>query len=59
LVARWNELKTSTLTMSNIINRFEKMSDIAPLDLVKEDYASTTGNGAYTGIPSVTKNSLQ
>jgi hypothetical protein len=45
--------------MSNIINRFEKMSDIVPLDLVKEDYASTTGNGAYTGIPSVTKNNLQ
>ena len=59
LVARWNELKTSALTMSNIINRFEKMSDMVPLDLVKEDYASTTGNGAYTGIPSVTKNNLQ
>lgn len=59
LLARWNELKASALSMSNIINRFERMSDIAPLDLVKEDYASTTGNGAYTNIPSVTKNNVQ
>lgn len=59
LVARWNELKTSALSMSNIINRFERLSDITPLDLIKEDYASTTANGAYTGIPSVTKNNLQ
>jgi hypothetical protein len=59
LLARWNELKTSVLSMSNIINRFERMADVAPLELVKEDYASTTGNGAYTNIPSVTKNNLQ
>ena len=59
LLARWNELKTSVLSMSNIINRFERLADVAPLELVKEDYASTTGNGAYTTIPSVTKNNLQ
>lgn len=59
LLARWNELKTSVLSMSNIINRFEKLADVAPLELVKEDYASTTGNGAYTNIPSVTKNNVQ
>ena len=28
-------------------------------DLVKEDYASTTANGAYTSIPSVARNNLQ
>ena len=59
LVARWNELKSSALAMSNIVNRFERMSDIVPAELIKEDYASTTANGAYTGIPSVTKNTLQ
>ena len=59
LVARWNELKTSALAMSNIINRFERLSDIAPVELIKEDYASTTANGAYTGIPSVAKNNIQ
>ena len=59
LVARWNELKTSALAMSNVIKRFERLSDITPLDLVKEDYASTTANGAYTGIPSATKNNVQ
>ena len=59
LVARWNELKTSALAMSNIINRFERLSDIVPADLIKEDYASTTANGAYTGIPSATKSNIQ
>ncbi len=59
LVTRWNELKTSALAMSNIINHFERLSDIVSLDLIKEDYASTTANGAYTGIPSVAKNNLQ
>jgi hypothetical protein len=59
LLARWNELKASALAISNIINRFERLSDIASTELIKEDYASTTANGAYTGIPSVTKNSLQ
>jgi uncharacterized protein YjdB len=28
-------------------------------DLVKEDYASTTANGAYSSIPSVARNNLQ
>ena len=59
LVARWNELKTSALAMSNIINRFERLSDIVSTELIKEDYASTTANGAYTGIPSATKSNLQ
>ena len=59
LLARWNDLKTSALAMSNIINRFERLSDIASAELIKEDYASTTANGAYTGIPSATKSNLQ
>ena len=59
LQARWEELKSSTLKISNVINRFERMSDLMPQELVKEDYASTTAYGQYTGIPSVAKNNLQ
>lgn len=59
LQARWAELKQSALSLTNIINRFERFTDITPLDLIKEDYASTTANGAYTGIPSIAKNNIQ
>ena len=56
---RWIELKAGPLSLINIINRFERFMDIVPSELVKEDYASTTANGAFTGIPSVNKNNLQ
>ena len=59
LQARWTELKQSALSMPNIINRFENFSQNFTSDLIKEDYASTTANGAYTGIPSVAKNNIQ
>ena len=59
LQTRWAELKNSALEMSNIINHFERMSDIVSNDLIKEDYASTTAFGQYTAIPSVAKNNLQ
>ena len=56
---RWLELKAGPLSMINIINRFERFIEIMPNDLVKEDYASTTANGAYIGIPSTARNNLQ
>lgn len=56
---RYEELKQSALSVPNIINRFERFTDIAPLDLVKEDYASTTGSGKFTGIPSQSTNNIQ
>lgn len=56
---RWLELKHNALSLENIINKFERFTDICPLDLVKEDYASTTNNGLYTGIPSKTTNNIQ
>lgn len=56
---RWNELKQNVLSIPNIINHFERFTDIAHLDLVKEDYASTTGNGKFTGIPSQSTNNIQ
>ena len=59
LQTRWLELRDSALSLSNVINRFERMSDIVSNDLVKEDYASTTAFGQYTAIPSVAKNNIQ
>jgi hypothetical protein len=57
--ARWDELKSGALSPENIMNRFERFTDIAPPYLVAEDYASTTANGEFTGIPSVSVNNIQ
>ena len=59
LQARWNELKNGALSLENIINRFERFTDVMTSDLIKEDYASTTVGGSYSGIPSVSKNNIQ
>lgn len=59
LQTRWAELKNGALAIENIINRFERFTDIAPVELVKEDYASTTGGGKFTGIPSQSTNNIQ
>ena len=59
LQARWLELKQGPLSLTNIINRFERFTDIFPQELIKEDYASTTAGGNYSGIPSVAKNNIQ
>lgn len=59
LQARWAELRSGALSIENIINRFERFTDIAPAELVKEDYASTTGDGKFTGIPSKTTSTIQ
>ena len=58
LQARWEELKAGPMSMINIINHFENFMQSMTSDLIKEDYASTTAGGAYTGIPSVAKNNL-
>ena len=57
--ARWEELKNGALSIENIINRFERFTDIVPEALVKEDYAATTANGAFTQIPSQETNNIQ
>lgn len=59
LQTRWAELKNGALSIENIINRFERFTDIASAELVKEDYASTTGGGKFTGIPSKDTNNIQ
>ena len=56
---RWTFLKNDVLSLENIINHFERFTDICPLDLVKEDYARTTNGGLYTNIPLKTSNNIQ
>ena len=41
------------------MTRFERFIGIVPPHIVKEDYASTTGGGKFTGIPSQNTNHIQ
>lgn len=56
---RYAELRKTIFTYPYLVNKFEEFVQICPQDIVKEDYASTTANNAYTGIPSKTTNNIQ
>lgn len=57
---RWNELSKNggPLSMQNIIQHFEAFTDICPPYVVAEDYATTTGDGKFTEIPSQMNNNI-
>ena len=57
--ARYAQLKNGPLSMGNIISKFEHFMRICSKDLVVEDYAPTTANGAFAAIPSQNTNNLQ
>lgn len=57
--ARYTELRQTIFTYPYLVNKFEEFIQICPQDIVKEDYASTTANGAYTGVPSKNTNNIQ
>lgn len=59
LKTRYAELRKDVLSVSHIIQKFEEFNDVCPKDIVQEDYASTTGAGKFTGIPSKTTNNIQ
>ena len=59
LQARWAELKAGPLSFENIMTRFERFINIVPPHIVNEDYASTTGGGKFTAIPSQSTNNIQ
>ena len=59
IMARWEELKKGALSVENLIRRFEQFTDIVPPYVVAEDYAKTTGGGAFTAIPSQETNHIQ
>lgn len=53
--ARYAELRAGVLSNENIIQMFQDFTD-PMLPYYEQDYASTTGNGAFTNIPSKTTN---
>lgn len=59
--ARYAELRSGVLSVDNIIDVYERLTDtITTYDgLLEEDYAATTGGGAFTGIPYTAENNIQ
>lgn len=57
--SRWGVLKAGALSYANILHRFEEFVGIVPPHIVAEDYAATTGNGEFNGIPSKETNNIQ
>lgn len=59
--ARYSELRAGILSESNIMSVFEDL--VRPIlhydGLYAEDYAATTGGGAFTNMPSVNDNNIQ
>ena len=58
IVSRYTELRASVLSEDNINAEFEKFTSPIPPYRYAEDYASTTGNGAFTGIPLKDTNNI-
>lgn len=57
--ARYAVLRQTALTVTNIIEHFEKFMEDTPPYVIAEDYAETTANGAFTQIPSQSTNNIQ
>lgn len=57
--ARYAELRQGALSNANIISLFETFWKTQTPDLIAEDYASSTGDGEFTNIPSKTTNTKQ
>ena len=56
---RWPVLRNGPLSFENIDYQFERFIRICPPHVVAEDYALTTGGGAFTEIPSKDTNTIQ
>lgn len=59
--ARYAELRADVLSIENIIEVYERLTDVITTydGLLAEDYASTTGGGAFTGIPHTADSNIQ
>lgn len=59
--ARYAELRSTVLSIENILDVYERLTDVITNydGLLAEDYASTTGGGAFTEIPYKTENTIQ
>lgn len=58
IVTRYNELRASVLSADNINAEFERFMSTIPPHVYAEDYATTTGGGAFTGIPLKDTNNI-
>lgn len=59
IATRYNELRASVLSADNINAEFERFMSTIPPHVYAEDYASTTGGGAFTDIPLKDTNNIQ
>ena len=59
--ARYNELRADILSIEGILHVYEKLTNVIKTydGLLEEDYASTTGEGKFTGIPFQKENNIQ
>lgn len=53
---RYAELRAGVLSESYIKEKFKEWCDVSSAELMALDYASTTANGAFTGMPQKTTN---
>lgn len=58
---RYNELRGDILSIEGILHVYEKLTNVIKTydGLLEEDYASTTGEGKFTGIPYQKENNIQ
>ena len=59
--SRYAELRADILSAGNIVDVYERMTDVITTydGLLQEDYASTTGGGAFTSMPYQSENNIQ
>lgn len=59
--ARYAELRAGVLSVENIIESYERLTDVITRydGLLAEDFAATTADGAFTAIPYTTTNNIQ
>lgn len=58
ITSRYQQLRNSVLSEDNIISEFDKFTTPIPPYIYEEDYAETTGGGAFTNIPLATTNNI-
>lgn len=58
---RYKELRADILSVEGILDVYEKLTNVIKTydGLLEEDYATTTGEGKFTGIPYQKENNIQ
>jgi hypothetical protein len=58
ITTRYAELRSGVLSADNILSEFDRFISTIPPYLYEEDYAETTGGGAFVNIPLVDTNNI-